>query len=78
MKQSLEDILKDALIGRKVRLSSMTDMEEDHDIIVEITDCVFDEKAGDDDDKFVFYRLPDGGIEQENLDWSDELDFVEE
>lgn len=77
MKKSLNQVLRDALVGKKVDLYSLTDLDSDRGIIVEITDCEFDEKGGDDDDKFIYYRLPGGDIQFENMDWSDELDFVD-
>lgn len=77
MKKTLKQILKDGLVGKKVKLSSLTDMEKDENIIVRITDCDFNEKGGDDDDKFIYYEMPDGTITYENMDWSDELDFVD-
>ncbi len=76
MKKNLKQILTEALIDKKVDLASLTDMEEDKGIIVRITDCDFEEKGGDDDDKFIYFEMPDGTVTHENLDWDDEIEFV--
>ncbi|HBS88951.1 MAG: hypothetical protein A2W91_05860 [Bacteroidetes bacterium GWF2_38_335] len=77
MKKNLNQILKEALVGKKVVLSSLTNLESDKSIIVRITDCDFEEKKGDDDDKFIYFELPDGTISYENMDWGDEIEFVQ-
>jgi hypothetical protein len=77
MKKTLTQILKEGLVGKRIRLSSITDLQQDENIFVRITDCDFNEKGGDDDDKFIYYELPDGTITYENIDWSDILDFVD-
>ncbi|PLW99744.1 MAG: hypothetical protein C0594_16695 [Marinilabiliales bacterium] len=77
MKKTLNQILKEALVGKKIYLETITNMESDKGIIVTIRDCDFDEKGGDDDDKFIFYEMPDGAILSENLDWEDEIEFVD-
>lgn len=77
MKKNLKQILKEALVGKKVLLSSLTDLQDDNSIVVRITDCDFLEKGGDDDDKFIYYEMPNGTISYENMDWADELEFID-
>ena len=76
MKKTLAKVLQEALVGKKITLDSITDLTSDKGIVVEITDTQFDEKGGDDDDKFIYYKLPDGTITHENLSWDDVIEFV--